>query len=156
MKFFLDENTSPRVVAPLASIFRHDEFITTQEMNLLGTKDVPLFDALGALEVDAIVTRDRQQLVNPTELQRLHENGLSWIGYKDLKGVGGIDLMAAVTATLASGIAVAKRNWTGEPRCYKLAHIGGEPTQRYTEYEIDTSQWRVRKVSVRPQRGPAS
>ncbi|KQQ80997.1 DUF5615 family PIN-like protein [Arthrobacter sp. Leaf137] len=148
MRFFVDENTSPRIVDTLGQIFMSHEFVTPESLDLSGASDVSVFERLGEHRFDAIITKDKNQLENPDELRSLYENGIHWVGYKDIKGLGGVPLMATVTATLAGGLVPLLDNWADRPRCYKFMHGGREPGQRFRAFDVDTLRWRTKGVKV--------
>jgi predicted nuclease of predicted toxin-antitoxin system len=148
MKFFVDENTSPRIVTTLEQIFMTHEFVTPEALDLTGASDVEVFERLGHYRFDAIITKDKNQLDNPHELQSLYENGIHWLGYKDIKGLGGVPLMATVTATLSGGLVPVLKHWSDRPRCYKLMHGGREPGQRFKAFDVDTQHWRTRGIKL--------
>lgn len=99
-KIYIDENLSPVVLQPLVQLMRHGNVFRTPAMeNLLGAKDVELFEHLRLLEYDVIATLDRKQLDNDEERNALRESRLHWIGLADPR-LSGLDQMAAESAAL--------------------------------------------------------
>ena len=92
-------------------------------------KDEPLFVELAARGYDAIVTRDRNQLVDPGERRGLREASLHWIGYK-AKSHPGILGLALETSTIVSGLPYVLRSNLAQPTAFRLMGVSSEETQR--------------------------
>lgn len=148
MKFFLDECVSPRIVATLAGIYKDHIFVSSTELDLRSTKDTELFPILAQHAFDAIITEDKNQLTTPTELQGLYDNGIRWMGYKSVHGVGGLPWIAMLTGTLVSGLVLALENWGDESRGFKFHHGGRQTRQHFTVFEVDTTHWRAKPVKL--------
>ncbi|MFD1657014.1 hypothetical protein ACFSL4_01870 [Streptomyces caeni] len=97
MKFFLDENESPAVLAPLRAVFFRHEFMTAHDEGLRGTLDPDLIREVKGRGFDAIMTQDRNQLSNREERAAYIETGLHWIGHRE-PDASGLQLIA-VTAS---------------------------------------------------------
>lgn len=97
MKFFLDENESPAVLAPLRAVFFRHEFVTAHDEQLRGTLDPDLIREVKGRGFDAIMTQDRNQLSDRVERAAYIETGLHWIGHRE-PDASGLQLIAATAS----------------------------------------------------------
>ncbi|MCT7353608.1 hypothetical protein N4P33_15710 [Streptomyces sp. 15-116A] len=97
MKFFLDENESPAVLAPLRTVFFRHEFTSAHDEGLRGTLDPDLIREVKDRGFDAIMTQDRNQLSNRDERAAYIETGLHWIGHRE-PDAAGLQLIAATAS----------------------------------------------------------
>jgi hypothetical protein len=88
VRFFLDNNLSLRLVAPIVALLPGHSCGCAREEGLTAVDDIPLFAELSSRNFDAIITRDRNQLADNDERQALIDSGLHWLGTKDTQ-VGG-------------------------------------------------------------------
>lgn len=130
MKFFLDENLSMVSLEPLRLIFRNRHtFEHAGSLDLLGVDDVDLFPRVQDAGVNAIITKDGRQLVNPAERRGLYDAGLTFIQINTGKANGrtGIGLeLAAITA----GLPYIEDNWPQEPWIFRLRGLQSKFSER--------------------------
>ncbi|MFL6121628.1 hypothetical protein [Actinophytocola sp.] len=105
MKFFLDNNLSPRLVAPVTALLHGHSCCCARDEGLTAVDDVPLFAELTTRRFDAIITRDRNQLSDHAERQALIDSGLHWLGAKDAQ-VGGLKGISLDCASITIGRAI--------------------------------------------------
>lgn len=130
MKFLIDENVNVAVVDPLRVTFIGHSFTTVREQRWLGLKDTPLFEAMSAERFDVLVTRDRDQLTDPSERTALRDHGLHWVGVKPPK-FPGIKGLALETAALVAGLPYVLEGlpFPG-PTAFHVRGLPSEPSQR--------------------------
>ncbi|WP_114202354.1 DUF5615 family PIN-like protein [Janibacter anophelis] len=143
MRFFFDENISPRVVEPLRPIYRQHHFESMHDQQwaqLRGTDDRDLLDTLQTT-FDVFVTGDKSQLKD--HRPSLVESGLHWIGVRDpqAKGVRGI---AALSAALLAGLPHALDHIVGLPpgeaSWIVIKGVPGQASQRVSVMDVRTGQ----------------
>ena len=105
MRFFLDNNLSHRLTAPVAALLPDHTCCCARDEGLTAVDDVPLFAELRSRKFDAIITRDRRQLSNDEERSALVESGLHWLGTKDTQ-VGGLKGISLDCASITVGLAI--------------------------------------------------
>jgi PIN domain-containing protein len=105
MRFFLDNNLSHRLIAPIAALLPGHTCCSARDEGLTAVDDIPLFAELKSRDFDAIITRDRSQLSNIDERQALVDSGLHWLGTKDTK-VGGLKGVSLDCASITVGLAI--------------------------------------------------
>ncbi|PVZ60837.1 DUF5615 family PIN-like protein [Arthrobacter sp. H-02-3] len=148
MKFFLDENISPRTVDTLSHVYKDHEFLSTTDLGIRGAPDEKLFPEIAEQGFHGIITQDKNQLARSGELRALYDNGIHWMGYKTVHGIGGLPWIAMLTGTLMSGLVLALQNWGDEPRCFKFHHAGRQAQQHFTAFEIDTQIWKPKPIRL--------
>lgn len=119
MKFYIDENLTPKMSGPLTQIYRHHQFRTPGQEHLGGVKDTPLFGDLAARDFDAIITEDKEQLEDIGERDALRGAHLHWIGVKQLDGRGTLQVASQLAVVLA-GLYWVLEDWGDQPTIYKL------------------------------------
>ncbi|WP_445168248.1 hypothetical protein ACTXG7_02315 [Mycolicibacterium sp. Dal123E01] len=142
MKFFLDENVNHGCLEPLRTIYREHEFNHAFDEGLSGTDDIPLFKTLHDQRYEAIITKDRQQLVVDAERRALFDARLHWIGHKakDHDGLLGISIE---TATVTAGLIFVIRDWRSDPHIYRMTGVEAEPTQRIKITAVEQAKWNL-------------
>lgn len=104
MKFFVDNNLSPKLTATLAALHPQHQYRCARDESLMATEDIPLFGKLVEREFSVLLTRDRNQLASPEEATALRQSRLHWLGLKESKEPGLLGLAldsAAITTALA-------------------------------------------------------
>ncbi|SNS76317.1 hypothetical protein [Actinomadura mexicana] len=131
MRFFLDENETEAVLPPLRHVFFNHEFVSANEIGVRGFDDRDLFPTVAEHGFDAIITRDRRQLVDPAECRSLFDNGLHWIGHRD-SGVGGLLLIATISAAYLAALPFILEEMAeaAEPTAFFVRNVPMMPSQR--------------------------
>ena len=129
MRVYLDENLPPFVAQPLAVVYGSHEFATHASEGLTGMEDIPLLSELRHRGFDAIVTRDRMQLRDPSERQAVIESGLRWVGVKDKK-LGGLQQITITVSTLIAGLRYVFEHSPEGPTSYQLHSVPHDTLQR--------------------------
>lgn len=89
MIFAIDENETTALGHSMSFVVPDHQFVHVLDIGLGGTKDIPLYEALSAKGITALITRDSNQLKDPAERQAIINSGLHWIGHKSPRGSGG-------------------------------------------------------------------
>jgi hypothetical protein len=118
-KVFIDENLMPALSPVLGKVYVRHKFVAAKDCGALGLKDVPLFEYLKTLEMDAIITLDQKQLEIGDERAGLRGAGLHWIGVPEVRGHG-TQLLALLTAVVVSGMHNVLDHWAATPHAYHL------------------------------------
>lgn len=129
MRVYLDENLPPFVIQPLAVVYAGHEFSTHESEQLTGVEDIPLLAELRRRGFDAIVTRDRMQLRDPSERQAVIDSGLRWVGVKDKK-LRGLQQITITVSTLIAGMRYVFEHIPDGPTCYQLHTVPHDGPQR--------------------------
>jgi hypothetical protein len=129
MRFFLDHNLSPRLVKPLASVHPKHDFRCALDEGLTATQDIPLFAALAERDFQAIITRDRNQLVKSDECAALRTSGLHWLGVKDTH-VPGLLGIALESASITTGLTIVLPDLATGQCAFRLLAIPHQRQQR--------------------------
>jgi len=98
MRFLLDENESPAILAPLHFIYPQHEFEHSSETFGKGVLDLNLIPMMSEAGFDCLITRDGNQLQVDAERQALVQHGIHWIGHKKPPGKGA-QMISNLTAT---------------------------------------------------------
>ena len=120
VRFFVDENLGERVARALRVAFPRHMFNTSQDFQSKGYSDVALFEILGNRQVDALITRDKQQLVNTEERDGLRVNNLHWIGIPQPERVERSAGQAMTLATAMLALPTFLGNTAAAPSSYHL------------------------------------
>ncbi|MGW7195560.1 PIN-like domain-containing protein [Streptomyces chryseus] len=102
MKFFLDENETPAILAPLRGVFYEHTFQSAHDEGLTGVLDTELIHEVSQRGFDAIMTQDRNQLSNRSERTALIDTGLHWIGHRQPEAEGLLYVVNSSAAYLAA------------------------------------------------------
>jgi hypothetical protein len=133
MKFFMDENFVVQVSQHLRTMFPWHDFVTTQDLDLEGEKDLRLFPRLRELGMDAIITHDLRHLQEAEETRSLFDNKLHWIGMKQTpQGVRGVTAIALQSAAIIAALPLIEQEWNTEPTAYKINALQRQPNERFT------------------------
>lgn len=131
MKFLLDENTLPRLIETLETVyeFTEHEFHHVTTLGWAGEQDEPLFEQAAANRFDVIVTGDRRHLVD--HLSPLRHSGLHWVGYKRAK-LSGLALLGYETSLLVGAMdhIIDELELAKDQRLLALKGAGRERNQR--------------------------
>lgn len=103
MRFFLDENESPAILAPLRSVYFQHEFTSAEDEGLRGCLDPQLIAEVARRGFDAILTQDRNQLSDRDERQAYIDHGIHWIGHS-VPDASGLLLIATTAAAYLSAM----------------------------------------------------
>ena len=76
MKFFVDNNLSPRLLPTLTALLPDHEFTCALHEGLTAVNDILLFSELAQRGFNALITRDRNQLADTEERRALVDSGL--------------------------------------------------------------------------------
>lgn len=138
MKFLLDENTLPRLVETLETVygFTPHEFRHVTALGWEGEQDEPLFERAAAGGFDAIVTGDRRHLVD--HLPALQTSGLHWVGYKRAR-LSGLALLGYETSLLVGAMDLVIEE-LGKAKDQKLLGLKGTGRERNQRIEVLTGQ----------------
>ena len=119
LKFCVDENLSRVVAQCLHQLLSAHKVDHVNDLHLTGVEDAVLFGDLADRGFNAVITRDRRQLVNVKERDALRESGLVWIGLpvSALPGLAGFAADVATIAAVLPGILAA---WPVTPTAYTL------------------------------------
>lgn len=117
--FYIDENLTPALKAPLSKIFTSCTFRTPADEHMIGVQDIELFDELRERDYDAIITGDARQLERVDERDGLRKAGLHWIGFSRLRSAGQ-GLLSLEAATILGGLPHVLSNWADTPTAYLL------------------------------------
>lgn len=119
-KFFVDENMTPDLVAPVTTIYRTAlQVRTADQEHLRGVDDAVLFQDLHLRHFDAIITFDRHQLVHDHEREALRRASLHWIGVPPLRAKG-THALALLVAIVVPGVQHVLDDWRNVPSIYRL------------------------------------
>lgn len=133
MKFFMDENFVVQVSQHLRTLFPWHDFVTTQDLELQGEKDLQLFPRLRELGMEAIITHDLRHLQDAGETRSLFDNGLHWIGMKQTpQGIKGVAAIALQSAAIIAALPLIEQDWSTEPTAYKINALQRQPQERFT------------------------
>lgn len=88
MLFAVDNNETPIAADVLTRMFKPHQFTHVRNIGLADALDVDLYPALVDRGFEALITRDKRQLVNPAEKSALQISGLHWIGHREPAGSG--------------------------------------------------------------------
>lgn len=136
MRFFLDNNLSPRLAAPIAAILPGHSCGCAREEGLTAVDDIPLFAELSSRNFDAIITRDRNQLADREERQALVESGLHWLGTKDTQ-VGGLLGISLDCASITVGLAIVLPDLApGRQRAFTFRALPHQREQRVKPVDL--------------------
>ncbi|WP_445227945.1 PIN-like domain-containing protein [Corynebacterium sp. H127] len=138
MRFAIDANESPLVCRTWETLFRPHEFVHIRDLNLNTLPDIELYSELVNHEFDALITRDRRQLVNPDERQALEQSGLTWIGHKEPKGQG-IQLISQLISSycLALPHIIFLMDKTGSPLKFVVKNQPRSPQQIMSAWHLN-------------------
>lgn len=132
MRFLLDENTLPRLVETLDTVYipTPHEFHHVTTMGWSGELDEPLFERAVADGFDALITGDRRHLVD--HLPALQDSGLHWIGYRRRANLGGLALLGYETSLLVGAMdhVIGELEQAPEQRLLALKGAGRERHQQ--------------------------
>lgn len=123
-KFFLDENLSPNLTFPLTKTFYPHRFQSSSELQLLEVKDIPLFGELQARDINAIITADQRQMLNPNERDALRASGLHWIWLAQPTKESGYRAISRQLSTISMGLPHVLEAWGDVPTAYQLTQLG--------------------------------
>lgn len=148
MKFFMDENFVVQVSQHLKNMFPWHDFVTTQDLDLEGEKNLQLFPRLKDLGMDAIITHDLRHLQEPAETRSLFDNDLHWIGMKQApQGVRGVTAIALQSAAIIAALPLIEQDWRTEPTAYKINALQRHPHERFSakplEQYVESHRYRV-------------
>lgn len=129
MRFFLDNNLSPRLAEPVAALLPEHSCCCARDEGLTTVDDVPLFAEVAHRRFDAIITRDRNQLSDGEERRALIDSGLHWLGTKDTK-VGGLKGMSLDCASITIGLAIVLPELSGGQRAFTFNALPHQREQR--------------------------
>ena len=122
-KIFVDENLPPLVASALSATFKKHLFRSATDESLRSVEDVVLCRDLADRDYDAIITGDRNQLVNTPERVALREAGLHWIGLPAVEATG-VEQIAAQLSLTVPAVADLLTSWPEEPTALRLrAHL---------------------------------
>ncbi|MET4003502.1 hypothetical protein ABIB48_002227 [Arthrobacter sp. UYCu511] len=141
MKFFIDENISPRLAEPLGVIYKGHEFGTATTEGTASILDEDLFPLIRSRGYDAIITKDGQQLRRDTERRAIFDQGLHWIGYK-MKAQPGVLGFAIESSTIVAGLAYFFADVRQEPHAYEVKGMTTEPGQRIKTSPLWIPSWK--------------
>lgn len=129
----MDENFVVQVSQHLRTMFPWHDFVTTQDLELEGEKDLRLFPRLRELGMDAIITHDLRHLQEAEETRSLFDNDLHWIGMKQTpQGVKGVTAIALQSAAIIAALPLIEQAWNSEPTAYKINALQRQPHERFT------------------------
>jgi hypothetical protein len=129
VKFYLDENFPPDLLATIRLIYDDHEFSSWEDEGLSGATDVELFATLPDRGFDALLTRDRRQLENTDERVALIASGLGWIGLKENK-LKGREKLAVTAASLLVGLVHVIGAMAEGERVFQIYNVPHTRTQR--------------------------
>jgi hypothetical protein len=131
LRFLLDENVNTAAMPALAATFLSHEFVRVGDQRWLGATDGELFHMMRDNGFGAIITKDRNQLTDPTERAVLRSCGLHWVGLR-ARSHRGLPGLALETASILAGLPfVLDRLGAGlEPTAFHLMGVPSEHTQR--------------------------
>lgn len=129
MRLYLDENLPHILAAPLSTVYLDHEFSTCKDEGLGGTEDIPLLATLRERGFDAIITRDRRQLIDPAERRAVVESGLRWVGVSD-KPLKGLEQITITVSTLIAGLRFVLVHEPDGPTSYQLRHVQPGQSER--------------------------
>lgn len=122
--FFIDENLSPDLSAPLLKIHHQHKFASAQQVGLRGVDDVQLFEDLASRGFGCIITIDREQLSVPDERTSLRRAGLHWVGLPTITA-SGTSLLSRQLSIVAPAIQDLVDGWERLPTAYYLVDPRG-------------------------------
>lgn len=138
MRFFLDENISPRIAEALQFHFYDDKFVSAHHdaARYCSVADVELMWLLEHDKFHAIVTIDKNQMAIAEERAAVRAAGLHWIGMPSSKVPGAAGFMHS-TVTLLAGIPLATEAISAATQqlLVKLKGVEREAKQRLTKCE---------------------
>lgn len=137
MRFFLDENETSAVLPPLRAVFFDHEFKHAHELGFGGRTDTALIAEVAALGFDAIITRDRNQLRDPTERQAYVDAGIHWIGHSE-PAADGLLLIATISAAYLAAMPHVLEELANVscPTAFRVKKFGLEREQRLAVHPI--------------------
>lgn len=135
MRFYLDENFPPGILATIAMIHDEHDFKSWQDEGLESMLDVPLFGTLRDRGFDVLVTRDRAQLKNPEERSALLQSGLVWVGLRDVK-LKGREKLATTAASLIAGLGHIVDDPRTQPVGYVINNVPHQRSQRVKSFAL--------------------
>lgn len=140
MKFFIDENISPRLAEPLSAIYKDHEFGTAATEGASSVLDEDLFPLIRNLGYEVIITKDRKQLRRLGERRAIFDHSLHWVGYQ-MKNVPGIQGFAMESATIVAGLSYFLSDIRDEPHAYTVMGFNPEPKQRIRSEPLWVPSW---------------
>jgi hypothetical protein len=132
VRFFLDENEPPLVARSLEAVFGTEhEFVSAHDRpnEYREVDDVELIARIAEHGFHAIITQDRNQLLDTDERHALFQAGIHWIGHR-MNGVPSLAGVALTSATVLAGIGHVLDIWHAEPYVYRLTGVPSEVGQR--------------------------
>jgi hypothetical protein len=140
VKFFIDENISPRLAEPLSVIYKDHQFGTADTEHTREVPDKDLFSLIRARGYDAIITKDGRQLSREDERRALFEHGLHWIGYQ-MKAHPGTAGFALESSTIVAGLTYFLADIRPEPHAYEIKGLPSQPKQRLKMFPLWRQSW---------------
>ncbi|HUY51688.1 MAG TPA: hypothetical protein VMV92_39305 [Streptosporangiaceae bacterium] len=129
MRVLIDEDTAVQLIEPLRHLLIRHQVDHVSKIKWKGKKDRNVLpDAKGA-GYDVIITRDRNQLMDPDECDAIKRSGLHHVRYAQRReGTEGLGLaLGAIIAAMPMVMAALERA-SGQ----QLVHIAGlDPNRRY-------------------------
>lgn len=139
MKIFLDANESDAILPPLRAVFIDHDFHSASEEGLQDQDDLALFPALRARSFGLIITRDLNQLRNPSERAGLRAAGLHWVGHREPEIDGERTIALTAAAYLAAlPFVFDDLSTITQPHSFRVQGLGSQKAQRVKVNPIGT------------------
>ena len=131
MRFLVDQNANREIPRVLSALYDTHGFEHAYDLGWSELNDLTLFDTMRDEGFDALITRDKNQIADRTERQKLKDCGLHWIGYRSPKPPGILGI-ALETATALAGMPFVLAHDREHPTAFRLKGIQAEQGQRLT------------------------
>ncbi len=121
MRFLLDENVPVQLLEALRCVLPAHGVDHVDTLGWKGKQDRFLFPDAAAAGYDALLTVDRRQLDDPTELRAIRSSGLHHITFPQAEGIAGLARTIAAVIAAVPGIAAELSSVDGQ----RLVRIRG-------------------------------
>lgn len=138
MLFAVDNNETPIAAEVLTRMFKPHQFTHVRSLGLADALDVDLYPALVDRGFEALITRDKRQLVNPAEKSALRNSGLHWIGHREPAGAGTTQIGRIVASyCLALPHIITAIESSDRALQFKIKHPGSDAGQVLKAFYLD-------------------
>lgn len=132
MRFFIDENTSPRFAESVRLVLPQHDFIHCYDLGMSGVLDIPMIQTLAKRgDIDAMITKDTNQWTNPKERAAIIKSQMHWLSHREPPYSGPRQVAFLTAAYLAAlDIVVERIDDSGKTVWCRINHIPYAGPQR--------------------------